>query len=306
MIKDDRMCMPPFLSDAQQLTAETYRQLFMRMYRVAVNSVRWDNLPGGTKQMLIERQLFYTGASVFFYDDILGQYLTLPVSGQYAWDENGLPTEYEVHGFRDYRRRLNIDNSVLIYNDYDLNPTSGMAQILCSRLTDSLRTCDVHLEKHKIGKIIAAPQQQKKGIQKLLEKIKGYEMYQVVSPDAREYMGNIVSLDTEMDSILGDLDSHYIFLWHDALSYFGITSLTSKLSGMPTEEIRSDNGLAEVDRTAIMNPRLDACEKINNMFGLNVKVRFYKEGDEIDGGVYDNSQRDDGGADRKDRTSEVQ
>lgn len=295
------MCaMPPYLSDVERLTQQTYIQIFHRLERMALCAVKWEGLPNITKQMLIERQLFYTGASVFFYDEILEMYLTLPISGQYSWDENGLPIEYEVTGFRDYRRRLNVYNSVIIYNDYQLTPSSFMAQIFASRLCDTLRTCDVHLNKHKIGKIISTPETQSKGIKKVIEKIKNFDMYQVVSPTVMKDFKDAVVLDTEMDSILPDLDNHYRFLWHDCMAYWGVNSISDKKAGMSPAEISADSGLAEIDKYAVLNTRQEACEKINEMFGLNVSVKYATEGRESNVQVYNNTKGGNGVTDRKD------
>ena len=307
-------CPPPYMDDEDYLTQQTYMDMFYRIEQLALNVVRWDNLPKEIKQLYIERYLFYFGMCAIFYDDILGRYVCLPVSVQYAWDENAFPTEYEVIGFMGYRRRLNSQNSVLIFDNYNLTPGSDQAQLYASRLTNALRTNDVHLEANKLGKILAVPESQKKSAGSLLKRIKNFALYTIGTPALAEIAKNMQAIDVQPNFVLDRLDYHYTTVWHDVCATYGIRTGSSKLGGVNVVEMEDENSMADVNRCARINPRQDAAERLNEMFGLNVEVGSnidYMSGNGGDGigGEGDNGQLHNsaqnryGGADGKDESS---
>lgn len=295
-------CMPPYVSDDNQLTIRTYQEMFYRLERIAINAVEWKNLPLGLSPMIIERYLFYFGNVVLYYDEILEQYVSLPMTGEFAWDVNSYPTVYDVTGFGGYRRRLDESNSVIIWNNYQLNPTAEMTGLLATRLTNALRTGDMHLELQKLGKIVCVPETQKKSAQALLKKIKNFALYIIGSPALKEIVDNTKVLDTELDYIVDKLDNHYSFLWHDALSYFGYTSMTNKTSGVSPEETDSENAMAEGNKNAVIKSRKDGVEKFNKMFDENVEVSFRERRKGDYGKLDDNIENSNGKLDTEDES----
>lgn len=274
-------CLPPYINNEEQITAVTYQEIMYRLERIALTSVKWDGLPEEINPMILERYLYYFGQCVFYYDDILQKYLVLPFATQYAWDQNYYPTEYDVIGFMGYIKRLNYTNSVIIWNNYQMTPTVNMCAVMATRLTNTLRTSDMHLEALKIGKILSVPETKKRGVQKIIEKIKNYHLFTVTSPAGAGIGESVQTLDTEINAKLDQLDSHYTFLWHDTLAYLGYESINTKRSGVNILESQSDNDMASGNKLAVLSPRQNACKLINEMFGLNISVTFgeKKEGD---------------------------
>lgn len=301
----NNFCMPPYIDNDDQLTIRTYQEIFYRLERVALNAVEWKNLPEGLDPMIIERYLFYFGNVVLYYDEILMQYVALPMRGEFAWDVNAYPTVYDVVGFGGYTRRLTVDNSVIIWNNYQLNPTAEMAGLLATRLTNTLRTGDQHLELQKLGKILCVPENKRSGLKEIIRKIKNFAAYIIASPAAKELGESVTALDTELDYIVDKLDNHYSFLWHDALAYFGITSMSDKKSGVNIMESKSEDAMANANRGPMIHARRDGVKKFNQMFGENVSVDFSTEGGEEDGELYDISQDTYGESDREDTTDNV-
>lgn len=299
-------CMPPYIGDEEQLTQITYREIFSRLERIAINVCRWENLPEGLNQQIIERYLFYYGNVVIFYDDVATQYVALPISGEYAWDVNYYPTEVEVMGFQGYHRRVSTDEAVIIYNDYQMNPGFSMASLLATRLTNTLRTGDMHLELQKVGKIIAVPESKKTGVQALLKRIKNFHLYTIGTPAMRELAESTSVLDTELEFIVDKLDKHYSFLWHDSLNFYGVDSMSDKQSGIGQAEVEAESSMARANRSAMMNARLDGVKALNDMFGLNVKVTFVPDvGGEDNVELHNNSENNNGDSNRQEDAGDV-
>lgn len=300
-MKNNNFCMPPYLSNDDHLTISTYQEIFYRLERNALNCVRWNTLPDYISQMIIEKYLFYRGNGVFFFDPILERYLVLPISGEFAWDIDGYPIEYDVIGWNGYRVRLNIENSVIIWNNYQNNPSVGMVGLLASRLTNTLRTGDMHLELQKLGKIISVPESKQRGVKALIQRIKNFHVYTIGSPALKDLGESTQVLDTELDYIVDKLDAHYTFLWHDALNYFGIDSMSNKISGVGAGEVKAEATMAKSNREAIMNPRKDAVKKINEMFGLNISVEFVGGDESVQ--LYNDIERGNGSVGQPDDTN---
>lgn len=274
MGKNKKRGILPYLDDEEKLTIETYRQIYYRLERLATSCLRYYRLPTEIEQMVIEYQLYHRGNSVFFYDDILERYLTLPISARYSFDEYGLPTEYEVMGWRDYRKRLNIDNSVIIYNDFQMLPTAQLMQIFASRLTNCLRVSDMHLEGQKIGNIVSVPMEQKRSVEEVIKKIKNFGLWIITSPAQKDLYRDAQQLRVQ-DEYYGDrIDEHYTFLWNQVLSYLGIASMAEKKSGVNRLETMVDASISEVNKNAILWPRKVAVNKINEMFDLDIDVEY--------------------------------
>lgn len=300
-----QFCMPPYISNENLLTTQTYSQMYYRIERLALNVFKWRNLPYGLKSMIIERYLFYFGRVALFYDEVLEQFVALPVTGEFAWDVDYYPTAYEVTGFGGYRRMLDYTNSVLLYNDYQMSPGSEMASIFATRLTNSLRTSDMHLELQKIGKVITAPETKRKGFETILKKIKNFAATVIASPAAMDMKDSIQVLDTELDFIVDKLDGHYTFMWHDVLNYLGIDSMSDKQSGVNPLESKAEAAMAQGNRMAMKNAREEGIEKFNEMFGQNVELEFLGKEDGQNGELYDDSEDSDGDSGREDESSNL-
>ena len=290
----------PYTTDENQLTNQTFLMHFYRLERIALNAVKWDNLPESISQAVLERYLFYFGAACFFLDEIIGDYMILPVTGMLKFDQNGLPTEWVVTGMHGYTRVCNSDNAVIIYNDYNFSPSNAWAAVFSGRLTNALRTCDMHLEMHKVGKVIRVPETLKNSVKNLLTRVKNFHLFSVISPSAGNLSQATDMLNAQPENyVLDKLDNHYTFIWHEALSFFGVNSVSDKKSGMTSEEVGAESNKTSVEQDAIINPRSDAAERINKMFGLNIKVSISKGGVY---NVYNRTEDPDGGTNRENNT----
>lgn len=293
----------PYMDSEEQLTISTYNQLYYRIAEIAMGSIKWHGLPKEVNPLFLERYEFQRGNCVFFYDETLGEYIALPMSGETRWDQNGWPTHYRVIGMNGYNRDLDISNSVVIPNNYFLSPSAPMAAIFASRLTNTLRTGDVHLEAQKLGNIVAVPETQKKGVREIIRRVKNFHLFTITTPAAAELASRTQALQTQPDYIVDKLDNHYTFLWHECVSHFGVDSMTNKLSGVTRQETMAENGIANDSMGIRLEVRQKACEQIKQMFGLNITVgpqpEILNQGGDGDGQIHDGSKDSDGGTDRE-------
>ena len=64
-------------------------------------------------------------------------------------------------------------------------------------------------------------------------------------------------------------------LWNEALTYLGIENVnTDKKERLVSDEVVNNMGDVEGERFTRLNARKQACDEINELFGLNVDVDF--------------------------------
>lgn len=297
----------PYMDSEEHLTAVTYEQLYYRIAEIAMGAVKWYGLPKEINPLFLERYEFTRGNCVFFRDETMGEYLILPMSGQRDFDQNGWPNRYNVIGLNGYNRELDRSNSVIIPNNYFLTPSAPMASIFASRLTNTLRTGDVHLEAQKLGNIVAVPETGKKGMRELINRVRNFHLFTLTAPASAELTRQVQALQTQPDYIVDKLDNHYTFLWHECVSHFGVDSMSNKQSGVTQLETIAENGIANDSLAVRLEVRNKACEEIREMFGLNVRAGAQPDLIDDDGGAGDESlhndtQDSDGGSYRETET----
>lgn len=310
MSKLGRRSPRPYLDTEERVTNETYLQIYYRIQQMACNAVQWYNMPDEVDDCLLEEYLFNRGMAAFFYDEVFEKHMVLPLSGVLEYDQNERPVRYSVTGFNGYHRDLSVDDSVVILNNAWGLPSSGMAQIFATRLTNTLRTGDVHLEAQKIGNLVAVPEIQRRGVHEIISRVKNFHLFTITTPAAAELASKVSALKTQPEYIVDRLDNHYSFLWHDCLAYFGIDSMANKQSGVNIVESRGETSAANANLNALLKARRKACDKINAMFGLSLSVDPVEdlitdiEEVEQDGELHDRTENGVGADGREDNTGQ--
>ena len=86
---------------------------------------------------------------------------------------------------------------------------------------------------------------------------------------------SIEVFDLKVNSHIMDLQLYKRQLKNEALSYFGLNNAnTDKKERLISSEVESNNEEIETARNIMLNARKQACQMINEMFGLNIDVRF--------------------------------
>ena len=68
------------------------------------------------------------------------------------------------------------------------------------------------------------------------------------------------------------------YIWNEALSYLGISSVNNvKRERLITDEVQRNLGGTVASRYSRLNMRKQACEEINKMFGLDIDVKYRED-----------------------------
>lgn len=243
-----------------------------RLKEYALNMFEWINLPKTVDPRFIELVLFEEGKINFFKDELIG-FLALRVneSGkQNVYNEFNKKYIYADNGFRRVR---NLRNSVTIYNNYLRTPTYTTVNLYAIRLARVTRAIDLNIEAQKTPVLITCPENQKLSLKNVYEQYKGNAP--VIYTDSEFNLDSIKVLKTDAPFVVDKLTLYKHDIWNEVMTFLGVNnSNQDKKERLVANEVDANDEQIEQARFNMLDARKDACKKINDMFGLNIDVKF--------------------------------
>ena len=250
----------------------TWRQYFDRLMQLSMVMFKYDNLPDTIDSRFLEKTLFNRGNCLFFEDDVLG-YLTLPSANLGKFDVYDIPRMRRAYAVNGYNKDLTIDDSVIIYNNYLRTNSRLDVEMFAKKLYNIDRAIDTNANAQKTPILLLCDENERlsylnlykeyDGNAPVIKGTKGLDLqgFQVLKTDAPYVADKLYDLKTQ--------------IWNEALTYLGITNVSfQKKERMITDEIDRMLGGTYANRYSRLLARQEACDKINNMFGLNISVSY--------------------------------
>lgn len=251
----------------------TYLQYYNRLLELAINMYEWKNLPDTVDERFLELILFSDGMAVFFEDDGGLGYLALQCMIGGELDVYRIPVLRTAYATNGYQRLLDINNSVIIFNNYTHTNSMLDVEMYAKRLYEIERTIDVNVKAQKTPMIIRGTENQRLTLKNLYMQYDGNEPF--IFGDKNLDMDGIKVLKTDAPFVSDKLQVLKRQIWNEALTYLGIeNSNTEKKERLVSDEINSNLGGVEAQRFCRLNARRQAAKKINEMFGLNIEVDY--------------------------------
>lgn len=250
----------------------TYIDYYTRLKEYAINTFEWVNLPDTVDARYMELILCERGKVCFFEDDLVG-FMALPVNEYGNLNVYNYPTEHQIYAVNGYNKNRNIENSVVIYNNYLRLPTVLTLSLYAERLSKIQRTIDVNISACKTPYIIVSTENQRLALENAFNQID--ENRPAIFFTNEMNLDNIKALDLKTPYVSDKLTLLKHDVWNEAMTFLGIENAnTDKKERMITDEVSSNDGQIEASRFNMLDARLDACEKINKMFNLNISCKF--------------------------------
>lgn len=266
------------------MNQNTYWMYLWRLMDLAMSVFDWQDLPDGVDERMLEFWLMRNGFCVFFYDEDLKYssladenapegYAVLQAFISGPWDMYNYPKERRAYAVNGLNVELNEKNSVLVFNDYLRVPMFQTLQLYAQRLAEIDRTIDMNVMNQKVPKIVRCDEKQRLTFKNLMMQAQGNTYW--VFADKNVDLKNIDILDVSAPYVGNELQILKHQYWNEALTYIGIENVTTeKKERLITNEIMSNMGDVEAQRFTRLNARKQACQKINELFGLDVKCEF--------------------------------
>lgn len=257
----------------------TYGQYLRVLSELSVSMFEWRNVPDSIDVRYIEMQLFLTGMAVWFKDEELENQPQLCLSCLPAgnFDVYGYPTRRTAYSrYNGYNKTLSESDSVIIYNNYLRTPSVVDSMIFAKRLYNLDRIIDVNANAQKTPILVRATEKQR------LALLNVYKEYDGNSPvifgdndlDPTALRAVTTNAPFVADKIY-ELKTQY---WNEALTRLGISNInTQKKERMITDEVSRNQGGTVASRYSRLESRRTAANKINQMFGTNIKVEYRQD-----------------------------
>jgi len=269
-----------------------YGMYLERLTELAISMFEWKNLPDSCDERFLELTLFTNGYAVFFKDEDLsntglsdadtGSYLALPVATNGRWNVYNIPTKRRAYASNGYNKNLDVNNSVVIYNNLLHTNSINISRTYARRLYNLDRIVDVNANAQKTPVLILANEQQRLTMLQVYQKWDGNEP--VIFGDRDLDMKLVQALRTDAPYIADKIQSLKTELWNEALTYLGISNISfQKKERMISDEVLRNQGGTIASRYSRLNARRKSADQINKMFGLNIEVDFredYREADD--------------------------
>lgn len=262
-------------SEAFLQNQRTYLQYVNRLTELSISMFDWKNLPSTIDARFLELALFNDGMAVFFKDEVMG-YLGLQVMIGGKLDVYRIPITRTAFSQNGYQMKLDPSNSVIIFNNMLHTNSILDVQEMSKRLYEIQRTIDVNVIQQKTPKIITCTENQRLVMKNLYAQYMGNEPF--IFGDKNLDLSGIKTLDTTSPYVADKLYELKTQYWNEALTYLGISNVnTVKKERMITDEVQRNLGGTIASRYSRLFMRQQACEQINEMFGLNISVEYRED-----------------------------
>ena len=252
--------------------AMTYNRYFLRLSELAISRFKWNNLPSTVDERFLELMLFAQGHSIFFKDDVMG-YLSLQGAIGGKFNVYRIPTDRRAIADNGYQKKLTEKDSVIIYDNYLHTNTSVMIEQFARRLANLDRIIDVNINAQKTPVMIICDENERLSLENLYMKYDGNQPF--IFGDKSINTKNVQVLKTDAPYNADRIYELKTQIWNEALTYLGISNINIiKKERLISDEVTRNNAGTIASRHSPLEARRQACQLINEMFGLDISVDY--------------------------------
>lgn len=245
----------------------------------AMTRFKWSGIPFEIDVRFVEKELHYNDIVLFYLDPRYDKFIVTRAASRGMNNIYDNPTSWRTIDYGYYRGiELNSTNAVPIFGTYSRLPQVKLANIFGARLADTETSLSVNTKNMRFNKIAVADESARLTVTNALRQIENGEPTIFIKPNFNlEEAIKTLDISTE-PKILEILRIEKNQIFNECATALGITNANQdKKERLVAAEAKGSDGLVLAARNNVMKPRLEACERINRMFGLNIKVEWAME-----------------------------
>lgn len=255
--------------------ASSFQKYRDNLMQLGMAMFDWQDLPETCNERYIEKTEYFRGATIFFKDDDLG-YLCLPVIFNGPFDVMDEPDSRVAYSRSGYRKQLKKDNSVIIWNNYLRKPSCLTVNHYARRLADLENSIDVNCKAQKTPVLIRCSENQRLTLENLYQKYEGN--YPFIFGEKDLDVKGISAIMTGAPFVADKMFQIKMQIWNEALTELGISNISyQKKERLVSDEVIRNMGGTIASRYSRITMRRLACDKINDMFGLDIKCDYRED-----------------------------
>lgn len=269
-----------------------FHQEYTRLKNIAMSVFEWDGLPETCNARFLEKCLYENGRAVFVDDPVMG-FLNLRVNPTDTMNVYEEPTGYWAYSVNYDSKHFDRDKCVYIRNNYAEHSTDEMMLMFAERLAKIQIAIDININAQKTPLLIRTDDKTKLSMNTVYNQYDGDKPVIVVDKSMSDKP--IEVLRTDAPFIADKLREEKRAVWNEALEFLGLNTNPSdkKKERLITSEVSANDEQIDIQCETMLLCRQEACDKINELFGLNVTVkkRIEQEDEELWQSTQSNSEQ---------------
>nr|DAF14170.1 MAG TPA: upper collar protein [Caudoviricetes sp.] len=276
--------------ESSYMNSAVFKQYYNRLLELSISMFEWKNLPESVDPRFIELTLFSDGQAVFFKDEVL-DFLCLQCAANGNFDVYRVPMRRRAYAVNGYQRNLDMNDSVIIYNNYLRTGSRLDVEVFARRLWNLDRAIDVNANAQKTPVLINCDETNRLTMKQMYMEYDGNQPF-IFGSKGLDTKG-ITVLKTDAPYVADKLFTLKTQIWNEALTYLGISNINiQKKERLITDEVTRNQGGTIASRYGRLEARREACRKINEMFDLDIWVDYREDYQKVEDGK-DTTEGDD-------------
>lgn len=270
-----------FLGDnfyqSEDYNKRAYIKYLHWIMKLAINRFRWEGLPDTCDVRVLETYLLMNGVASVCTPLDLPVWFSLPCAIDGHLNIYGNPLSWQCTGLNGDKFRSDWEHGALVYNSKARLGVWNAITLNARKLAHYDRTEDINLGVQKTPYLMTAPPNKKHDLINLFNQIAVGEIAILGNESLLDGLTiDTVNLDIPFKG--AELGAAKRVLWSEVLQFLGIPNLPyEKGERMIESEATGNEAPTNIMLLDALDARRDACDFLNQEFGLDVHVYFNRD-----------------------------